>query len=142
MSPAYPAGIAHADNGLQHVSSSYSFPKTIALLEQAIREHGLTLFAQIHFTADAAKVGLEMQPSELLLFGSPKAGTPLMVASPTLAIDLPLKILVWEDTQHQVWITYDQPEYLQQRHSVPTDLVKNISGVAALVHAAVAQRAA
>jgi uncharacterized protein (DUF302 family) len=118
--------------GLQRVISPHSFSQTLARLQQAIHEHGLTLFARIDFTGDAAKAGLQMQPAQLLVFGSPKAGTPLMVAAPTLAIDLPLKILVWEDVQRRVWLTYNEPEYLLQRHSVPREFLQNLSGVAAL----------
>ena len=142
MNQEHPAGIANLANGLRHVASAYSFPKTLGRLEQAIVEHGLTIFARIDFTGDAAKAGLVMQPAELLLFGSPKAGTPLMIAAPTLAIDLPLKILVWEDAQRRIWITYNQPEYLLERHSAPPDLLKNISGVAALVQGALSDKAA
>jgi uncharacterized protein (DUF302 family) len=80
---------------------------------------------------------MKMQATKLVIFGSPKAGTPLMVAAPTLAIDLPLKALVWQDKDSKVWVSYNRPEYLQQRHGVPDDLVKNIAGVGALVAKAV-----
>ncbi len=78
-----------------------------------------------------------MQPTELLIFGNPKSGTPVMIASPTTALDLPLKALVWEDVEGKVWLSYNSPEYLQQRHSIPDDLLKKISGVRAIAEEAV-----
>jgi len=91
----------------------------------------------VDHSGEAEKVGLKMRPTQLIVFGSPKAGTPLMVASPTLAIDLPLKALAWEDADGQVWLSYNSPEYLKQRHNVPDELVKNIAGVGALLEKAV-----
>ena len=76
---------------------------------------------------------MEMHPTKLLVFGNPKAGTPLMIAAPTVAIDLPLKALIWEDSDGDVWISYNSPEYLQQRHQFPADLIKNIAGVVGLL---------
>ena len=86
---------------------------------------------------EAEKVGLKMRPTQLVLFGSPKGGTPVMVASPTIAIDLPLKALVWEDAGGKVWVSYNSPEYLQQRHGFPLALTANIAGLETLVQAAV-----
>ena len=80
--------------------------------------------------------GLDMQPAHVLIFGHAKAGTPLMVASPLLALDLPLKVLVWEDAEKKVWASYNTPEFLIQRHSLPADLAKNISGVEGLIKGA------
>jgi uncharacterized protein (DUF302 family) len=77
-------------------------------------------------------VGMKMRPTKLLIFGSPKAGTPLMLAAPSIAIDLPLKVLVWEDAQGKVWLSYSSPEYLQQRHGVPFNLMQNIAVVGTL----------
>jgi uncharacterized protein (DUF302 family) len=84
--------------------------------------------ARIDHSEDAAKVGLKMAPTELLI-GNPKAGTPVMIASPTTALDLPLKALVWQDADGKVWLSYNSPEYLRQRHNIPDDLLKNISGI-------------
>ena len=84
-------------------------------------------------SGEAERAGLKMNPTQLLIFGSPKAGTPLMVASPTLAIDLPLKALVWEDAGGKVWVSYNAPEYLKQRHNIPDELVKNIAGIGPLL---------
>src|ERR1700742_4970737 len=104
------------DNGLVHLSSPHSVLETVTRLETIIREKGLTLFAQIDHSGEAAKVGLKMQPTKLLIFGNAKSGTPLMIASPTIAIDLPLKALVWQDTDDNVWLSYNRTDYLKQRH--------------------------
>jgi uncharacterized protein (DUF302 family) len=101
------------------------------------RQKGLTVFAHIDHSGEAEEVGLKMRPTQLIIFGSPKAGTPLMVASPTLAIDLPLKALVWEDAEGVVWLSYNDPEYLKQRHGIPDELVRNIAGAGTLLAEAV-----
>ncbi len=121
------------DRGIINVPSPYSVPETVRRLEGTVQAHGLEVFARINHGAEAARVGLVMNPTYLLIFGSPKAGTPLMVAAPSLAIDLPLKALLWQDTQGKVWLSYNDPAYLQQRHSVPPDLMPNIAGVGALL---------
>lgn len=124
-------------NGLVRIASPRSVPETLQRLEEILRSKGLTIFARIDHSGEAAKVGLEMRPTQVLLFGSPKAGTPVMVVAPSVAIDLPLKALVAEDDQGKVWITYNSPEYLEQRHGIPDDLVKNLAGAGALLHKAV-----
>jgi uncharacterized protein (DUF302 family) len=126
-----------SENGMQHLSSPYSVPETLKRIESLFQEKGLTIFCRIDHSGEAEKVGLKMHPTQLLLFGSPKAGTPVMIASPTIAIDLPLKALVWEDAAGQVWVSHNSPEYLQQRHNVPGDLVKNISAAGPLLQLAV-----
>jgi uncharacterized protein (DUF302 family) len=126
-----------ADNGMQHLSSPYSVPETFKRVEALFEEKGLTIFCRIDHSGEAQKVGLQMHPTQLILFGSPKGGTPVMVASPTIAIDLPLKALIWEDASGKVWVSHNSPEYLQQRHNVPADLVKNISAVGTLLQSAV-----
>jgi len=118
-----------SDNGVTRLRSPYSVANTLQRLEAVITAKGLTIFARIDHSGEAEKVGLTMLPTKLLLFGSPKSGTPLMIASPTLAIDLPLKALVWQDTEGTVWLSYNSPEYLQQRHNIPEALVKNIAGI-------------
>jgi uncharacterized protein (DUF302 family) len=125
------------DRGLAHVASRYSVPETLGRLETVAKSRGLTVFARIDFSGDAQKVGLTMRPAQLLIFGNPKAGTPLMIVSPSIAIDLPLKALAWEDADEKVWLSYNKPEYLKERHGLPADLVKNISGIGALVEKAV-----
>jgi uncharacterized protein (DUF302 family) len=125
------------DRGIIDVPSPYSVPDTLARLESIIKERGLTIFARVDHSGEAEKAGLQMRPTRLLIFGSPKGGTPLMVAAPSLAIDLPLKALVWEDERGKVWLSYNTPEYLQQRHGFPAELLKNIAGVSALIQKAV-----
>src|SRR6266851_6105887 len=125
------------DNGMAHVSSPYSVPETLKRLESVLQAKGLTIFARIDHSGEAEKVGMKMRPTQLLIFGSPKAGTPLMIASPTLAIDLPLKALVWEDTDGNVWLSYNSPDYLKRRHEIPDELVKNIAGAGAVLEEAV-----
>src|ERR1700757_3836721 len=124
-------------NGLVQVASRYSVDETMKRLQAAFASKGLQVFAVVDHSGEAEKVGLKMRPTKLLIFGSPKAGTPLMVAAPSLAIDLPLKALVWEDETGKVWVSYNGPEYLKKRHGIPDDLVKNIAGAGALVQKAV-----
>ena len=124
-------------NGLTRVASPRSVEETVERLESILKERNLQVFALIDHSGEAKKVGMKMPPTKLLIFGSPKGGTPVMLAAPSIAIDLPLKALISEDESGKVWITYNTPEYLQQRHAVPQELVKNISGVGALVAKAV-----
>ncbi|MGA3348292.1 MAG: DUF302 domain-containing protein [Candidatus Sulfotelmatobacter sp.] len=124
-------------NGLLRVASPYSVEETVKRLESIFAEKGLKLFTLIDHSGEAEKAGLKMPATKVLIFGSPKGGTPVMLAAPTLAIDLPLKTLVAEDASGKTWVSYNDPEYLRQRHGIPADLVKNIAGVAALVAKAV-----
>ena len=117
------------ENGMVHLSSAYSVAETILRLESVVKAKGLAIFCRVDHSGEAEKAGLKMNPTQLLIFGSPKAGTPVMVASPTLAIDLPLKALIWEDAGGKVWVSYNTPEYLKQRHNIPDELVKNIAGI-------------
>ena len=120
-----------------HLSSPHRVSETLQRLKSAVSARGIAILAEIDHSGDAAKAGLKMQPAQLLIFGNPKAGTPVMVASPTAALDLPLKALVWEDTAGKVWLSYNSPEYLKQRHNIPDDLLKNISGIRAIAEEAV-----
>jgi uncharacterized protein (DUF302 family) len=130
----YPEENAMAkEAGLVQVASRYSVDESVRRLEAAFNEKGLKVFAIIDHSGEAEKIGLKMPPTKVVLFGSPKAGTPLMIAAPSLAIDLPLKALVAEDDAGKVWVTYNRPEYLQQRHGFPSDLIKNLSGAGALI---------
>ena len=122
------------DDGLVRLASPYSFEQTVERLQSLIQSQGLTLFCIVDHSGAAAKAGLKMPPTQVLLFGSPKAGTPLMIAAPTLAIDLPLKALIAEDDNGKVWVTYNSTEYLKHRHGIPDELAKNIAGVATLLH--------
>ena len=121
------------ETGLIQVASHYSVDETRERLESVLAQRGVHLFALIDHSGEAEKAGMKMPPTKLLIFGNPKGGTPLMLAAPTLAIDLPLKALVWEDKNEKVWVTYNSPEYLRDRHGVPENLIKNISVVGALV---------
>jgi uncharacterized protein (DUF302 family) len=124
-------------NGLIQVPSHYSVEETIQRLTTAFGEKGMKIFALIDHSGEAEKVGLKMRPTKVVIFGSPKGGTPLMVAAPSLAIDLPLKALVAEDANGKVSVTYNSPEYLQERHGVPAELIKNLAGAAAVIAKAV-----
>src|SRR5579859_2340405 len=120
------------DTGIMDVSSRHSVDETVDKLKAILVSKGVTLFAVVDHSGEAERVGMKMRPTKLLIFGSPKAGTPLMLASPTSAIDLPLKMLVWEDPKGNVLISYNSPEYLAQRHGIPLDLLQNIAVVKAL----------
>ena len=124
-------------SGVIDVSSRYSVPETLARLRSILKEKNITVFALIDDSGEAEKAGLTMRPTQLLIFGSPKGGTPLMVAAPRLAIDLPLKALAWQDEQGKVWLSYNSPEYLRERHGFPEDLIKNIAVISTLVQKAV-----
>ena len=125
------------ENGMVHLRSPYSVSETLKRLEIVLAAKSLTVFAQVDHSGEAEKVGLKMRPTQVIIFGSPRSGTPLMVASPTLAIDLPLKALVWEDAEGAVWLSYNDPEYLKRRHGIPDELVKNIAGAGAVLAQAV-----
>jgi uncharacterized protein (DUF302 family) len=125
------------DRGLLQVASHYSVDETIKRLQAVFAAKGLQVFALIDHSGEAEKVGLKMRPTKVLIFGSPKAGTPLMVAAPSLAIDLPLKALVAEDAAGKVSVTYNDPEYLKERHDVPEELIKNLAGAGVVIGKAV-----
>jgi uncharacterized protein (DUF302 family) len=125
-----------SDNGVVTVPGHHPVDETVKKLEETLTAKGVRLFAVVDHSGEAEKVGLHMPPTRLLIFGSPQAGTPLMLACPSIAIDLPLKILVAEDTAGRVWISYNSPVWLQQRHGLPPELVKNISVVEALATSA------
>jgi uncharacterized protein (DUF302 family) len=114
-------------NGIVNEPSSHSVDETVERLKAILQASGAVLFGLVDHSGEAEKVGLEMKPTKLLIFGNPKAGTPLMLTSPSTAIDLPLKMLVWEDAAKKVWISYNSPEYLQERHRFPEELLPNTS---------------
>jgi uncharacterized protein (DUF302 family) len=124
--------LSTAANGIVSKASSHSVDETVEKLKGILQAKGVMLFALVDHSGEAARAGLKMPPTKLLIFGSPKAGTPLMLASPSVAIDLPLKILVSEDTSGKVWVSYNSPAYLGERHSLPPDLLQNIAVVEAL----------
>jgi len=131
--PASAAGNpAKKRNGIVDVPSNHSVDETVEKVKSILQSKGITLFALIDHSGEAEKVGMKMPPTKLLIFGNPKGGTPLMLAAPSIAIDLPLKILVWEDAQGKVWLSYNSPEYLKERHGLPADLLPNIAVVGTL----------
>jgi uncharacterized protein (DUF302 family) len=122
-----------AGKGILSKLSGQSVEETMDRLEAVLREKGIRIFARIDQRAEAEKAGLKMPAMELLIFGNPKGGTPIMIAEPTIGIDLPLKALAWEDREGKVWLSYNSPEYLQERFSISEDLIKNISGIGGLI---------
>lgn len=118
--------------GLAVRPSNHSVEETVSRLKDILQSKGVMLFAVVDHSGEAEKVGMKMPATKLLIFGSPKAGTPLMLATPSIAIDLPLKILVAEDSRGKTWISYNSPEYLQNRYGFPQDLLANIAVVEAL----------
>ena len=121
------------DHGMIHLTSPYSVAETIKRLESLIQAQGLIEFCRIDHSGEAEKAGLKMNPTQLVIFGGPKGGTPLMLAAPTVAIDLPLKALIWEDGDGHVRVSYNSPEYLKQRHDLPEELLQNITGIGPLL---------
>ena len=132
-------GAANAVGGLRVLPTQHTVADVLRRVQTLARARGLTVFAQIDFSGDAERSGLELRPTGLVILGSPKSGTPLMVAAPTVAIDLPLKILTWHDAEGQTWVAYNEPEYLQARHGFPAELIKNVAALGALAAAAASQ---
>jgi uncharacterized protein (DUF302 family) len=123
--------------GIRVLAASRGVDETVDRLEELAKKRGMTVFARINFSKDAAASGLTMLPAQLLIFGSPAGGTPLMVATPGAALDLPLKVLAWQDGAERCWVSFNTPEYLQQRHGFPAELTANIAGLEKLVQAAI-----
>jgi len=123
-------------NGLRVLPTQHSVAEVLRRAQSLARARGLTVFAQIDFSGDAERSGLTLRPTGLVILGNPKGGTPLIVASPTAAIDLPLKILAWQDAVGKTWVAYNEAEYLRARHGFPLDLLKNIAALGALAEAA------
>ena len=122
----------NTSNGILSKPSNHSVDETLEKLKRVLQAKGVNVFAIVDHSGEAEKVGLKMRPTKLVIFGNPKAGTPLMLAAPTTAIDLPLKILIWEDSQGKVWVSYNSPAYLQQRHGFPQELLQNVAVVETL----------
>jgi uncharacterized protein (DUF302 family) len=121
-----------ANNGIVHQPSKHSVDETLGKLQHSLEAKGIPVFALVDHSGEAAKVGMKMRPTKLLIFGNPKGGTPLMLAAPSIAIDLPLKILIWQDDQEKVWVSYNTPEYLAERHGLPPNLAQNIGFIETL----------
>jgi uncharacterized protein (DUF302 family) len=126
---------ANAANGIVSKRSKFSVDETQERLTRTLQAKGIAIFAIIDHSGEAKKVGLKMPPTKLVIFGSPKAGTPLMLAAPSIAIDLPMKILVSEDDQGKAWVSYNSAEFLQQRHGIPSQLLQNIAVIEILAKA-------
>jgi uncharacterized protein (DUF302 family) len=116
--------------------SPYSVPETIDRLESLLQAKNIKVFARVDHSGEAEKVGLHMPPTQLLIFGSPKGGTPIMLAAPLSAIDLPLKALAWQDAEGKVWLSYNDPQFLKTRHDVPDALLTPISNLSTLIQQA------
>jgi uncharacterized protein (DUF302 family) len=126
-----------AEQGIRVLAASRGVDDTLDRLAIFAKQRGMTVFARIDFAKDAAAAGLTMRPTQLLIIGNPVGGTPLMVATPGAALDLPLKVLAWQDESNRCWVSFNTPEYLQQRHGFPAALMANIAGLEKLVQAAV-----
>ena len=120
------------EGGIIRILSNHSVDETVNRLENILRSKEITLFALIDHSGEAAKVGMKMPPTKLLIFGNPRGGTPLMLAAPSTALDLPLKILVSEDAEGKVWLSYNSPKYLKERHGLPSNLLLNIAVIETL----------
>ncbi len=125
------------NNGMINKLASQSVDDTVGKIKSILQAKGIILFALIDHSGEAEKVGIKMKPTKLMIFGNPKGGTPVMLSAPSSAIDLPLKILVWEDAEGKVWISYNSLAYLQQRHGIPGELLQNIAFVEELAAKAV-----
>jgi len=122
-----------SDKGMVHRASPYSVDETLERLGAVLQSLGIPILARIDHSGGAAAMGLSMRPTKLVIFGNARAGTPLMVAAPTLALDLPLKALVWEDADGKVWVSYNTPQYLRERHGFPEELLPSIAGIRLIV---------
>jgi uncharacterized protein (DUF302 family) len=122
--------------GIISKASKYSVPGTLDLVDALLQSNGIKIFVRVDHSGEAEKVGLKMPPTQLLIFGNPKGGTPIMVAAPTAAIDLPLKALAWQDADGKVWLSYNDPEYLKRRFGLTDDQIKTIAGIGPLIEQA------
>jgi len=122
-----------AGEGIISKASEYSVAETLDRVEAVLRGKGMTVFARVDHSGEAEKVGLQMRPTQLLIFGNPKGGTPVMVAAPLAAIDLPLKALAWQDDDGKVWLSYNDPEYLRKRFGLTEEEIKTIAGIGGVI---------
>ena len=130
---------AAAIPGIVQLPSHHSVAETVDRLEAILKQRGILVFARIDFSGDAGRAGLSMRPEQMLIFGNPKAGTPLMLAVPAVGLDLPMKVLVWEDAKGSVWAAYKDPKYLVQRYGIAADLTGNLAAVVPIIERAAAE---
>jgi len=128
----------NSENGIVTKTATHTVDQTVEKIQDLLQARGVKLFALIDHSGEASAIGMKMPPTKLLIFGNPRGGTPLMLASPSAAIDLPLKLLVWEDAQGNRWISYNSPHYLKERHGLPDELLKNIAVIEAFATEAAA----
>jgi uncharacterized protein (DUF302 family)/uncharacterized membrane protein YidH (DUF202 family) len=128
-----------SDHGIVDIPSPHPVHQTVEKVRTILAAKGVTLFALVDHSGEAEKAGMKMRPTKLLIFGNPKAGTPVMLAAPSIALDLPLKILVWEDEAGKAWISYNSAEYLGSRHNVPSELMPNLAAAEMIATAAAKQ---
>ena len=125
-----------AGEGIISKASKYSVPETLDRVDALLQSKGIKIFVRVDHSGEAEKAGLKMPPTQLLIFGNPKGGTPVMLAAPTAAIDLPLKALAWQDADGKVWLSYNDPEYLKKRYGLTDDQIKTIIGIGPLIEQA------
>jgi uncharacterized protein (DUF302 family) len=125
-----------AGEGIISKESKYSVPETLDRVDALLQSKGIKIFVRVDHSGEAEKAGLKMPPTQLLIFGNPKGGTPVMLAAPTAAIDLPLKALAWQDGDGKVWLSYNDPEYLKKRYGLTDDQIKTIAGTGSLIEQA------
>jgi uncharacterized protein (DUF302 family) len=123
--------------GVISKASKYSVPETLDRVDALLQSKGIKIFVRVDHSGEAEKVGLKMPPTQLLIFGNPKGGTPVMLAAPTAAIDLPLKALAWQDEDGKVWLSYNEPGYIKKRFSLTDEQVKTIVGIGPLIEQAI-----
>jgi uncharacterized protein (DUF302 family) len=128
--------VEETGSGIVRLPSSHGVVETLDRLEALLKERGILVFARIDFSGDAARAGLAMPAEQQLIFGNPKAGTPLMVANPVAGLDLPIRVVCWQDTAGQTWLAYNAPDYVVKRHGLPPELARNLAAVAPLLEKA------
>jgi uncharacterized protein (DUF302 family) len=126
-----------AESGVMRIASSHSVERSLTRLEGLLKERGVLVFARIDFSGDAGRAGLAMRPEQMIIFGNPRAGTPLMQAEPVAGLDLPLKALAFEDAGGKVWVAWNDPQYIVRRHALPPALAANLAAVTPLIERAV-----
>jgi uncharacterized protein (DUF302 family) len=131
-----PLRVLAADDGITKRESPYPVSQTLDRLEAVLKERGITIFARVDHAGEATKVGLELPATQLLIFGNPRSGTPLMAAHPAIAIDLPMKALAWQDTAGKVWIGFNSADYMKKRHELTEEQAKSLAVVGVLIEAA------